>query len=149
MTVNKALIQLFFCVLSYQIVHSVFNLMFPFLLEDLVGKQGQTLHIKSAFDVTRVVLCAVVFPLYGAISDRLGRKALFCWFIIMSLGETACLCLGHVATDWALYIGAKLFSFLSSPYLVFAWSAIADIGEVRLRATHFGIVGAHLMEVLY
>lgn len=78
----KFLINLFIAVLTFQVVHSMFNIYFPFLLEQLVGPEGKTLHIKSIFDAVRVVISVLVTPLLGAIADKYGRKVLLMGYVI-------------------------------------------------------------------
>lgn len=48
---------------------------------------GKTLHVKTIFDVSRIVISCFVFPLYGLLSDRYGRKLVLYILIAMSLLE--------------------------------------------------------------
>jgi MFS family permease len=84
------------CVLTFQITHTMFNVVFPFVLKELVaGKAlvcslnseggGKTLHVKTIFDVSRIIICCIIFPVYGVISDLYGRKLVLYILIASSL----------------------------------------------------------------
>lgn len=96
---NQVLAHTVICVLTFQVIHTMFNVVFPFVLQELVqGKRllllcnleeggGRTMQVKSIFDAARITASCFLFPLYGVLSDRYGRKVVLYFLIIASLVE--------------------------------------------------------------
>jgi len=120
----------------------MFNEVFPFVLQQLVQGGGRTVEVKSIFDAVRIVSSTVFFPCCGVLSDRFGRKPVLYGILIASVLSGTSLGLSSHFLSWPLYIIAKIFSYLSSPYLLIGMAIIADSKKKSNFASHFGIVGA-------
>jgi DHA1 family multidrug resistance protein-like MFS transporter len=109
---------------------------FPFFVEEL-GAGGRELGLLVA---TSALLEFVFAPLWGGISDRIGRKPVL---MIGIAGYALSLLLFGLSTQlWMLFASRALSGVLSSATLVTSLAYVGDTTTVDERGKGMGILGA-------
>ena len=108
-------------------------------LPTIVGELNGVEHMTWV--ITAFILTATVtMPIYGKLSDLLGRKPLLIAAILIFVGGSI---FGAVATDMSTLIVARAIQGLGGGGLmILSQAAIADVIPARERGKYMGIMGA-------
>lgn len=110
--------------------------LFPFLVKQF-GASGKDLGLLiSAYAVMQLIFA----PLWGGLSDRVGRKPILA---IGILGYSLAMLLFGLSTEWwMLFLSRTLSGILSSATLPTAMAYISDSTSEKERGSSMGILGA-------
>lgn len=108
-------------------------------LPTIVGELNGVEHMTWV--ITAFILTATItMPIYGKLSDLLGRKPLLIAAILIFVGGSI---FGAVATDMSTLIVARAIQGLGGGGLmILSQAAIADVIPARERGKYMGIMGA-------
>lgn len=84
----------------------------------------------------------VTAPIWGALSDRFGRKLLLASANIGLLVGNALMALGIMALNLPIVLASRLLTGMFSGSLSVTQSAMADISDSTNRTANFGLLGA-------
>ncbi|MBL8545410.1 MAG: MFS transporter [Hyphomonadaceae bacterium] len=113
----------------------VFLPIFPFLALDLGATPTATTIAMGAYSFGQLIAS----PLWGRLSDRIGRKAILIAGLIG--GVVSYLWIAHASTVYDLG-AARLFGGLMAGNVGAAFAAAADLADDKTRARNMGILGA-------
>ncbi len=112
--------------------------MFATMLPTLVGDLGGVRH-QHWVNTAYVLAGTVTMPVYGQLSDVLGRRRVFLAALAIFLAGS---CLGGVAWDMESLIAARVLQGLGGGgLLILIQSVIADVVPARERAPYLSAVG--------
>ncbi len=127
---------LFFALMVVMLGFGMVMPIFPFLL-DRMGGSGDDLGLLIALYAVMQLLCA---PLWGSLSDRVGRKPIL---IVSMVGNGLTLLLLGLSTQmWMLFVARTLSGLLSSATMPAALATIGDNTAERDRGGGIGQLGA-------
>ncbi len=133
---RKKVIILSFVLIVVMLGFGMIAPIFPFLIEDL-GAGGTELGLLMA---TAAFTELVFSPMWGSISDRVGRKGIL---MVGILGYAISTLLFGLSTElWMLFVFRALGGILSSATLATAMAYIGDSTSEEDRAGGMGILGA-------
>ncbi len=117
------------------------SVFFPFrsTFAILYFQDSRGLSLEAAANINSFVFFAAIFatPIFGAIADRFGRRALMLTIGTLLLPITF-LILG--ATDWSLWISTVLMGISFSMVPAVIWPATAMLVDPRRLGTAFGLI---------
>jgi MFS family permease len=122
------------CVLFYSVI-------FPFRSTFAIKyfQHAHGLALEDAATINSYVFLAAVFitPIFGALVDRIGRRALFMVFgaLLLPLSFLALL-----ATDWGLWVTSVLLGVSFSLIPAVLWPAVALIVPAARLGTAYGLM---------
>lgn len=129
---------LFITLVVVMLLASLSQMVLSSALPTLVGELGGVDHLSWV--ITAYLLAATVtMPVYGSLSDRLGRRPLLVVAIVLF---TAGSLLGGLATDMTTLIIARAVQGLGGGGLmILSQAAVADVVPARDRGRYMGILG--------
>lgn len=138
--------------------------LFPALLEHYLGQEGDAGLLGAVLDTLRAfapagekreyytvvlfggvlgslysLLQFIAAPLWGALSDRVGRRPVL---VVTVAGVTLSYALWFFAGSFALLVLARVLGGLMAGNLSVATAAVADVTEEKSRAKGMGMIGA-------
>lgn len=138
--------------------------LFPALLEHYLGQEGHAGFLGAVLDTLRAfapageegeyytvvlfggvlgslysVLQFIAAPLWGALSDRVGRRPVL---LVTVSGVTLSYALWFFAGSFALLVIARVLGGLMAGNLSVATAAVADVTDEKSRAKGMGMLGA-------
>jgi len=114
-----------------------FGLVIPFL-PGLARRLGAGDFMATVPGAVFSVMQFVFIPIWGRLSDRIGRRPVLLWSIAASaLGMT----LLGLAPSLALLIGARIWSGIATANIAVAQAYVADVTPPEGRARGMGIIG--------
>jgi MFS family permease len=122
------------CVLFYSVI-------FPFRSTFAIKyfQHAHGLPLEDAATINSYVFLAAVFitPIFGALVDRIGRRALFMVFgsLLLPLSFVALM-----ATDWGLWVTSVLLGISFSLIPAVLWPAVALIVPAARLGTAYGLM---------
>lgn len=108
---------------------------FPFLAMETGAPASHITWAFGAYSFGQFVAA----PLWGRLSDRIGRKPVLT--ISMIVSALAYVAMAHANTMWEIG-GARLFSGLLAGGSTAAFAAAADLADDKTRARNMGLLGA-------
>lgn len=135
---NRPVLVLFFVVLLQTLCVGANFTTLQFFAEDL-GRSGVWVGLLwFALTVPRALLS----PLWGSLSDRIGRKPLL---VLGSVGAIGGSLLWAVAESYGVLLASRVVDSALSATAVIAFAVVADTVEPRKRAAGMGLLGAGVM----
>src|SRR5215510_5292706 len=113
-----------------------FGLVIPFL-PGLARRLGASDFVATMPGAVYSVMQFVFIPIWGRLSDRVGRRPVLLWSIAATAAGMAFL--GMASTLWML-LAARVFSGIATANLAVAQAYIADITPPEERARGMGMV---------
>lgn len=113
-----------------------FGLVIPFL-PGMARRLGASDFVATMPGAVYSVMQFVFIPIWGRLSDRIGRRPVLLWSIAATAAGMALL--GAASTLWML-LAARVFSGIATANLAVAQAYIADITPPEQRARGMGIV---------
>jgi DHA1 family multidrug resistance protein-like MFS transporter len=108
----------------------------PFYAEEIGASPAQLGLLMAVYSLTQLI----VAPMWGRISDRIGRKPVI---MIGILGLAISFFLTALSTElWMLFAARILGGFLSSANMPTAMAYVADITTSENRGKGMGVIGA-------
>ena len=134
----KSIIPLFIGLMITMLLASLNNTVLASALPTIVGELHGVEHLTWV--VTAYILASTItMPIYGKLSDLLGRKPLLIAAILIFIGGSV---VGGLATDMTSLIAARAIQGLGGGGLIIlAQAAIADVVPARERGKYMGIMG--------
>lgn len=135
-TGRRNIIILFFTLVVVMLGFGMVIPILPFYIESL-GASGSSLGLLMA---TYAAMQLVFAPLWGSVSDRVGRKPIL---MVGVLGNAIAQLLFGLSTQlWMLFAARALAGILSSATFPTAMAYIGDSTEEKDRGGGMGIIGA-------
>ena len=134
----QSIIPLFIGLMITMLLASLNNTVLASALPTIVGELHGVEHLTWV--VTAYILASTItMPIYGKLSDLLGRKPLLIAAILIFIGGSV---VGALATDMTSLIVARAIQGLGGGGLIIlAQAAIADVVPARERGKYMGIMG--------
>lgn len=135
---RRTLTLLFLTLMVVMLLASLSQMVLSSALPTLVGELNGVEHLSWV--ITAYLLAATVtMPIYGKVSDLLGRKPLLLAAVILFIVGSV---LGGLAHDMTMLIIARAVQGLGGGGLmVLSQAAIADVVPARERGRYMGILG--------
>lgn len=136
--VRRTLVLLFITLMVVMLLASLSQMVLSSALPTLVGELDGVEHLSWV--ITAYLLASTVtMPIYGKVSDLLGRKPLLIVAVLLFIAGSV---LGGLATDMTSLITARAVQGLGGGGLmVLSQAAIADVVPARERGKYMGILG--------
>ncbi|MGV8882046.1 MAG: MDR family MFS transporter [Rhodoglobus sp.] len=134
----KSIVPLFIGLMITMLLAALNNTVLASALPTIVGELHGVEHLTWV--VTAYILASTItMPIYGKLSDLLGRKPLLIAAILIFIGGSI---VGGLATDMTSLIVARAIQGLGGGGLiVLAQAAIAGVVPARERGKYMGIMG--------
>jgi len=133
---KRNIVILFFTMIVVMLGFGMIIPILPFYIEHF-GASGKGL---GALMATFSIMQFIFSPIWGALSDRYGRKPIL---MIGVLGNVAAQVLMGLSTElWMLFVARALAGILSSATLPTAMAYISDSTSEDQRSSGMGIIGA-------
>jgi DHA1 family multidrug resistance protein-like MFS transporter len=133
---RKNLIILFFTLVVVMLGFGMAMPVFPFLITRLGGSGDEFGALIAVYSVMQLIFA----PVWGSVSDRIGRKPVL---LIGMLGTALSLVLIGLATDlWMLFVARILSGLLASAMLPTTMAYIGDSTSEQDRGGGIGQLGA-------
>lgn len=101
---------------------------------------GTTLTLALEVNVLQLVVLLICLPIFGSLSDRIGRRPLLILFCAGCLViPTPAFLLVQVGSLWAIILGQCLFAVLVAIVGAVAPAAMAELFPTEIRYTAFGV----------
>ncbi len=138
-TKKKNVILLFITLMVIMLLASLSQMIFSSALPTIVGELNGVDHMTWV--ITAYMLASTItMPVYGKISDLLGRKPLLIAAILLFIAGSI---LGAMATTMNWLILARVIQGLGGGGLmILSQAAVADVIPARTRGKYMGIMGA-------
>lgn len=135
---RRTLVLLFITLMVVMLLASLSQMVLSSALPTLVGELDGVEHLSWV--ITAYLLASTVtMPIYGKVSDLLGRKPLLIVAVLLFIAGSV---LGGLATDMTSLITARAVQGLGGGGLmVLSQAAIADVVPARERGKYMGILG--------
>ncbi|WAB85125.1 MDR family MFS transporter [Microcella daejeonensis] len=135
---RRTLLLLFITLMVVMLLASLSQMVLSSALPTLVGELGGAEHL--AWVITAYLLASTItMPVYGTISDRVGRKPMLLVAVLLFVVGSV---LGGLATDMTTLIIARAVQGLGGGGLmVLSQAAIADVVPARERGKYMGVMG--------
>lgn len=135
---RRTLVLLFVTLMVVMLLASLSQMVLSSALPTLVGELDGVEHLSWV--ITAYLLASTVtMPIYGKVSDLLGRKPLLIVAVLLFIAGSV---LGGLATDMTSLITARAVQGLGGGGLmVLSQAAIADVVPARERGKYMGILG--------
>ncbi|MDB4992710.1 MAG: tetracycline resistance protein, partial [Myxococcaceae bacterium] len=119
-----------------------FGLVIPFLAEEARDNFHTTAFVGTLLGALYSLMQFVFVPIWGRLSDRVGRRPVLVWSVFASslsmLGLGLAIAYGHHV---AWLFAARLFSGVATANLGTASAYIADVTRPEERARGMGMIG--------
>lgn len=119
-----------------------FGLVMPFLAEEARSTFHSTAFVGTLLSATYSLMQFIFVPVWGRLSDRVGRRPVLLW----SIGATA-LAMGGLGlglaygTSIGWLFAARIFSGIATANLGTASAYVADVTKSEERARGMGLIG--------
>lgn len=119
-----------------------FGLVIPFLAEEARDSFHTTAFVGALLGAVYSLMQFLFVPIWGRLSDRIGRRPVMVWSVLASGISMLALGLGlGFAQSVAWLFAARIFSGIATANLGTATAYIADITTPQDRARGMGLVG--------
>lgn len=120
-----------------------FGLVFPFLAEEARDSFHAPAILATALSSVYSLMQFLFVPVWGRLSDRIGRRPVLVWSVLataIGMAGLACSLAFHLGI-WALF-AARMWSGIATANLGTASAYIADVTKPEDRAKGMGLIGA-------
>ena len=107
----------------------------PFYVVSMGGEEADTPYIFSTFSLAALISA----PLWGALSDRYGRRRVM---MLSLIGTVLSYGLLTIADDLIMLYGARIVAGLSAGWMATLQAYVADVTTREQRAKGMGLMGA-------
>jgi EmrB/QacA subfamily drug resistance transporter len=136
---NKSIIFLFAALMLTMLLASLSQMVFSTALPTIVGELHGVEHMTWVITVY-MLTSTITMPIYGKISDMLGRKPVLLTAISLFIVGSI---FGVFAQDMtALIISRAIQGIGGGGLMILSQAAVADVVPVRQRGKYMGILGA-------
>ncbi len=133
------LVLLFGALMMVMLLAALSQTILSTALPTMVGELGGVDHMSWV--ITAYILAStVMMPVYGRISDLLGRKPILLAAVVLFIAGSV---IGAAAQSMSLLIAARVVQGLGGGGLmILSQAAIADVVPARERGKYMGVMGA-------
>ena len=119
-----------------------FGLVLPFLAEVARDTFGVSAFIGTLLAPAYSLMQFLFVPVWGSLSDRIGRKPVLTWSIGATAVANAALCIALAYGQSVLWLfAARIFAGIATANLGTASAYIADVTPPKDRAKGMGLIG--------